>query len=145
MKLIYTTANPRIKFELEVPTGKEAFRMIAVLQSLFEEKECGCCKSKNIVCGYRKVEENDYFNWACADCGAQLDIGQNKDGKGLFVKRWDKDTKQNKPNNGWYIYQGRATGYTPPATRPQQPAKQQDARDSYDTPVGGGATEEIPF
>lgn len=105
MKVTYTTPNGRLSFEVECATGKAAFEVVAAIQELFEEEACGCCKSAHIRCDVREISNNKYFKLLCNSCGATLDFGQNKDGKGLFVKRYDKDTKDRLPNNGWYIYQ----------------------------------------
>ncbi len=104
MKVSYTTESGRLTFEAELPSVKHAFEFVALLQEIFEEPECGCCHSKNIKHQSRIHQDNQYLNLSCADCGAQLDIGQKKDGKGIFVKRWDKDAQQAKPNKGWYVY-----------------------------------------
>ena len=103
VKLTYTTPNQRLTFEVEVQTGKQAFEVVAGIQELFEEADCGCCKSGNIRCNVRVHDENKYFSLVCNDCGAQLDFGQKKDGKTLFCKRRDED-KQVLPNRGWYVY-----------------------------------------
>lgn len=105
MKMIYTTPNGRLAFEIEVATGKVAFEVAAAIQELFEEECCGSCKSKNIRFDVRTINENKYFKMRCSDCNATLDFGQKKDQKSLFAKRQDKD--RNKiPNNGWYHYKG---------------------------------------
>lgn len=105
MEVKYTVPNGRLTFTFDVQTGKQAFQAVAKIQELFEEPECGCCQSKAIACACREWEGNQYYNLKCSACGAQLDFGQNKDGKGLFVKRWDKETNSPMPNRGWYVYQ----------------------------------------
>lgn len=105
MKLTYTTPNGRLAFEVDVTTGKQAFEVVAGVQELFEEPACGCCKSANIRCSVRDHDNNKYFSLVCADCGAQLDFGQKKDGKTLFCKRRDEN-KQAMPNRGWYVWHG---------------------------------------
>ncbi len=107
MKVSYTTVNGRLTFEVEVTTGKQAFEVVAAVQELFEEAACGCCKSAHIRCDVREYDSNKYFKLVCNDCNAQIDFGQHKDGKGLFIKRFDKDTKAALPNRGWYVWQGR--------------------------------------
>jgi len=111
MKLSYTTVNGRTKFELEVATGKQAFEALANMQELFEEPMCCCCKSTNIKCQVQRTKDDDtYFKYACNACGAQLDIGQRKDGKGMWIKRVDKDEQGVYVDigvNGWYKYKDR--------------------------------------
>jgi hypothetical protein len=106
VKVTYTTPDGRISFEVEVASGKMAFEVIAAIQELFEESACGCCKSGAIQRQVREFDGNKYFKLVCTACGAQLDFGQHKDGKGLFIKRRDEN-KRELPNRGWYIYQGR--------------------------------------
>ena len=105
MQVKYTTPNGRLTFEQEVTTGKQAFEFVAAVQALFEEASCGCCKSESIRCNTRDHDGNRYYELTCNSCGAKMDFGQNKDGKGMFAKRTDKDTYQPLPNRGWYIYQ----------------------------------------
>ena len=45
----------------------------------------------------------------CRGCGAQFDFSQHKEGGGLFAKRFDKDSRSELPNGGWYIYQGNSS------------------------------------
>jgi hypothetical protein len=104
MKLTYRTPNGRFTFEVEVPTGKAAFECVAAIQELFEIEVCGCCESKHIRHDVREFGGNKYFKMICNVCGAQLDFGQHRDGKGLFVKRRDEN-KQSLDNGGWYVYQ----------------------------------------
>lgn len=107
MKLSYMSPNGRVKFECDVQTGKTAFEVIAAIQELFEEACCGACKSKEIRCDVREFKGNKYYKMVCLACEAQLDFGQNKDGKGMFPKRYDKENRL-MPNRGWYIYQRKA-------------------------------------
>lgn len=106
MKVTYTTQNGRLTFEMDLANGKLAFEAIAAIQELFEEPCCGLCQSERIRCDTREFDGNKYFKMVCNDCGGQLDFGQHKDGKGLFVKRKDEN-KQNFPNRGWYVWQGK--------------------------------------
>jgi hypothetical protein len=103
MLVRYTTPNHRLTIELDVTTGKQAFELVAAIQELFEEGYCGCCKSDRIRCDVREFDGNSYYKIVCMDCNAQIDLGQHKNGKGLFIKR----TKDGKvlPNSGWYVWQ----------------------------------------
>ncbi len=107
MKMTYTTADGRLSFEIEVSTGKQAFQQVAGIQELFEQAHvCGACKGKRIHCEVREHGGNQFYNLRCCDCRAQFDFGQKKDGKGMFPKTHDKDTKQALPNGGWYVWSG---------------------------------------
>ena len=100
MKLTYTTANGRIKAELEADTHRELFAQIAKFQEVFEESKCGKCGSENLRFVVRNVDDNEYFELRCMDCGAKLAFGSMKKGGGLFPKR--KDAEGNwLPDRGW--------------------------------------------
>lgn len=130
MKMRYTTPNGRLTFELEADTGKAAFAVIARIQELFEEPDCGQCGSKNIRCSVRHIEDYTYYSLVC-ECGAQLNFGQNKDGKGLFVKRKD-ETGEEVGKRGWYHWQ---PSNQDSEGRRYQPAKQQSTHsDENDVP-----------
>jgi hypothetical protein len=103
MRVTYTTPNGRLRFELEVSTGEQAFEVVAGIAELFEEPGCGLCDSKRIRHEVREFDGNHYYKLLCTDCGATVDFGQHKDGKGLFLKRRNKDNQPH-PNRGWYRY-----------------------------------------
>lgn len=100
MKLRYTTANGKVSVEFDGESQKDLFSQIASFQEVFEETKCGKCGSENLQFIVRTVEENDYYELRCKDCGARLAFGVNKKGGGLFPKRKDKDGKW-LPNGGW--------------------------------------------
>ena len=98
-KLTYTTANGRVSAEFEADTQREFFAQIARFQEVFEESKCGKCGSENLKFVVRTVDDNEYFELRCLDCGAKLAFGSMKKGGGLFPKRKDGDNWL--PNNGW--------------------------------------------
>lgn len=93
------------KFEFEASSPKDIFEKLALLDSLFTETTCGCCGSAEISYVNRPVENGSYLELRCRKCRAQLSYGQNKDGKGIFMKNWDSEAKCPLPNRGWYVYQ----------------------------------------
>ena len=99
MKLSYTTANSRLTVELEADTHRELFAQISRFQEVFEETKCGKCGSEYLRFVVRTVDENEYFELRCMDCGAKLAFGSMKKGGGLFPKRKDGDNWL--PDNGW--------------------------------------------
>ena len=128
MKLTYTTASGRIIFEGEAQGVKAAFDILATLQELFEEPDCGCCKSKAIAANRRDIDNGCYYSWRCLDCGAQLDIGQKKDGKGMWAKRQDHPETR-----GWYVWSGREDrdeGCRQPSTPQRKPVGQPNLEES---------------
>ncbi len=138
MKMTYRSQNGRLQFEADIQNAKQAFELMGKIQEIFEEPACGCCKSESIRCSTREHDSNMFYNLVCNQCGAQLDIGQRKDGKGMWLKRTDKDGNRLE-NQGWYVYQ-RGENNSAPArdTRPSE------ARN----PFGGKApqdNESIPF
>tara|TARA_B100000085_G_C18456555_1_gene477107 strand:+ start:298 stop:633 length:336 start_codon:yes stop_codon:yes gene_type:complete len=100
MKLSYTTANNRITAEFEADTHRELFTQISKFQEVFEESKCGKCGSENLKFVVRTVDDNEYFELRCADCGAKLAFGSMKKGGGLFPKRKDADGNW-LPDGGW--------------------------------------------
>lgn len=111
MKVLYTTRNNRMTFELEGKTHTDIFEQIAAVQEVFEQTECVRAgkKSDNVKFVVREdAEENKYYELVCQDSDpelryAKLAFGQHKKGGSLFPRRKDKDNKY-LPNNGWVIY-----------------------------------------
>jgi DNA-directed RNA polymerase subunit RPC12/RpoP len=99
MKVTYTTKNNRLKVEIEGESQKDVFESLAKFQEVFDENACGKCASENLKFIVRNVEDNQYYELRCADCGAKLAFGVHKKGGGLFPKRKDGDNWL--PNNGW--------------------------------------------
>ena len=110
MKVSYTTTDNRKTFEADVPNMAKSIQFIADIQEIFEEASCGCCKSSDIKCQAKPWQDGVILNLMCRGCGAQLDIGQRKEGGGLWIKRTDKDGAP-KGVNGWYRYQRQSGGY----------------------------------
>jgi ribosomal protein S27E len=134
MKIRFIPGQPPT-FEVEAGSAKQAFERLALIQSLFSETECGCCKSKNIYYTVRKVTDGQFMEMRCLDCRAQLDFGQMRDSDTIWVKKWDKETKSPLPNRGWYIWkrESDANDAQPPATGASQPNQEQPA-DSHRAP-----------
>lgn len=93
--------NEKLEFEVEAGGQKEMFKELATLQEIFGEEDCQLCHKKNIKFVVRTVEDNDYFELRCNDCGAILSFGQHKKGGTLFPKRKD-DNNTYLPNKGWH-------------------------------------------
>ena len=102
MKAKYKVGD-KLEFELDGAGQKELFKEIASVQEIFGEAKCGICGSENIKFVVRVVEDNEYYELRCLDCGAVLSYGQHKKGGTLFPKRKDADGNYTK-NNGWYKY-----------------------------------------
>jgi hypothetical protein len=110
MKLHYK-ANDRLTFEIDGEGEKEIFRELAAIQEIFGETKCGMCGSTNLRFVSRIVDDNEYFELRCKDCGAVLAFGQHKKGGTLFPKRKDKEGNR-LPNNGWHKWDGNKTETT---------------------------------
>jgi len=102
MKAKYKVGD-KLEFELDGAGQKELFKEIASIQEIFGEVKCGICGSENIKFVVRVVDDNEYYELRCMDCGAVLSYGQHKKGGTLFPKRKDADGNYTK-NNGWYKY-----------------------------------------
>ncbi len=100
MKLTYTTKNGRISVEIEGDSQRELFAQINKFQEVFEEDVCGKCGDGKIKFVVRTVDDNQYYELRCANCGARLSFGANKKGGGLFPRRKDSDGKW-LPDSGW--------------------------------------------
>tara|TARA_B100001939_G_C16924009_1_gene610680 strand:- start:1135 stop:1470 length:336 start_codon:yes stop_codon:yes gene_type:complete len=105
MKAKYKVGD-KLEFELDGAGQKELFKEIASIQEIFGESKCGICGSENIKFVVRTVEDNEYYELRCMDCGAILSYGQHKKGGTLFPKRKDADGNYMK-HNGWYKYTGK--------------------------------------
>lgn len=104
MKALYNVNN-KLQFEVEGKGQKEIFKELATIQEIFGEETCGSCKKDNIKFIVRNVEDNDYYELRCNECGSSLSFGQHKKGGTLFPKRKD-DQGNYMPNRGWYKWQG---------------------------------------
>lgn len=100
MKVLYTP-NEKLSFELEGSGQKEIFKELALIEEIFAENKCGVCNKTNIRHMVRNVDDNNYYELRCSDCGAMLAFGQHKKGGTLFPKRKD-DEGNYLPNKGWY-------------------------------------------
>lgn len=100
MKLRYRI-NDKLECEVEGDGQKEIFKELATLQEIFGEEKCGSCGKNNLRFVVRNVEDNDYYELRCSDCGSVLSFGQHKKGGTLFPKRKD-DSGNYLPNKGWY-------------------------------------------
>ena len=105
MKITYQTKNKRLQVELEANTVKDAFKELAEFQDVFDEEQCGLCKSDTIKFQVRTVDGNDYFEMRCLACGARLSFGQHKVGDSLFPKRKKDDGTFDREHKGWYKWQ----------------------------------------
>lgn len=102
MKVIYK-ANDHLSFELDGAGQKELFKELSTIQEIFGENNCGLCKKSNLKYVVRNVDDNDYFELRCNDCGGVLSFGQHKKGGTLFPKRKDEQNNYME-NRGWHKY-----------------------------------------
>lgn len=142
MKMIYA-ASPELTFEVEVGNSKDAFAKLHEIQDVFTENSCGCCESKNVRFDVREFDGNTYYKMLCRDCRAQFEFGSHREGGTLFGKRWDKEAKQEKPNRGWFVFQGERYQSEHPAARRErsdyvatQPDRTPTPRPQTATPAG---------
>ena len=98
MKVTYQ--GKRISVEIEGENQSELWAKLGDFQETFEEPCCGKCGKDNLRFVVRTVEDNNYHELRCLDCGAKLAFGVHKKGGGLFPNRKDKDGKL-KGKNGW--------------------------------------------
>lgn len=103
MRVVYTSANNRVRVEFDADGTKALFGHLSQLADVLEVEPCGQCKSTAVVHEHRVRQTFDYYSFRCRSCGAELSLGQYKDGRGLFVKRQDEDGKP-VGKNGWHHY-----------------------------------------
>jgi len=99
MKVTYTTVNG-MSVELDGDDQKSIFKNLGAFQEVFDETTCAKCGSTHVRFITRMVEDNEYFEIRCLDCGATLSFGQTKKGNRLFPKRKDKEGNW-LPDRGW--------------------------------------------
>lgn len=51
---------------------------------------CELCQSENVVLDSNKAEGFTFVKIKCLDCNARSQMGQFKDGSGIFFKKWEK-------------------------------------------------------
>ena len=101
MKVNYTTLNKRLNVEIDAESVKDVFKKLAEFQEVFDESNCGLCKSDNLQFVVRTVDSNDYYELRCKGCSAKLAFGQLKAGGSLFPKR-----KEHYESKGWHKWNG---------------------------------------
>lgn len=141
MQIERTLPDGKTKFIMEASSPKEAFIKLALIDDLFSEGECGVCKSKEIRFVNRKVDNGSYLEMRCMACRAQLSYGQNKEGNGIFLKKWDKENRCPMPNGGWYVYQ-QGGGRSDDHHHNQDPPQQQRRDSGMEAPP---PSNDIPF
>lgn len=120
MEAQYKTRDGRLLVKVDADSPEDLFKRVAAVQKVFEaESECGCCHSTDIRFRVRTIEENDFYELLCRNCGARFEFGQNKKGGGLFPKR--RNDAGPLPNRGWAKYEPIAiaagTAHLPPPCR----------------------------
>jgi len=106
MKLTY--CNGPFTVEFEAATQKEMVVHLARFQAIFEEDECGLCKSKNIKFNFRKAGKSQFHEMICKDCGGQLPFHLNDNTEGtMYVTRKLPNGSYDYKNKGWTKWSGK--------------------------------------
>ena len=100
MKINYTSRSGRVSVELDAETQRDAFQQLSDFQEIFDEVACGKCASENLRFVVRTVDDNQFYEIRCMDCGARLEFGSMKQGGRLFPRRKDKEGNW-LPDRGW--------------------------------------------
>ena len=108
--------NEQLSIDVEAEDVKKLFEGLANVQEVFGDNKCGACKSTEIRCCVRTVEDNSFYELVCNKCHCKVAFGHNKTGGGMYPKRYQTDSKgkavkdktTGKPiyleNNGWTKY-----------------------------------------
>jgi len=73
-----------MRLTMEAQNMKDIFKWSGVYSIL--PKKCDSCQSPNLHLSHKSPKGNDYFSLKCADCGAEGNFGQTKDGGNLYYK-----------------------------------------------------------
>ena len=101
--------------------NKEVVKTLSDWDNVFRHRRCGMCESDNTHLRHRLAQEYDFYEWHCHECNANLQMGQAKEGNGLFI-RWDAE---------WERY--------------QKPDGQQQTQQTQQQPVAAVSDSQIPF
>jgi DNA-directed RNA polymerase subunit RPC12/RpoP len=115
-------------FKVEDKTETGIFEQLAGLQDVFGETTCGLCGKHNLRFAVRRVEDSNYYEVQCQDCGGKLALSKNKKGEtlysvrklknGLPAKYDDKEGPFDYKTKGWHKWeQGKNP---PPAAKPKK-------------------------
>lgn len=119
----HINVTDKLSFEIESDTEEETFKGIARVQEIFDNAECGKCKSYNTryVCR-QDSDENDWLEVVCKDCRAKLIFGRTKKKGQIYPKiKWTQLSQKQQeqraneeayaekhygylPDNGWFLY-----------------------------------------
>lgn len=110
MKVKYR--NQKFEVEFEGEKQHSIIEQIASFQEVFEENQCGNCKSENIAFVVRKNGKNKFYELHCRECHHKADLGTRQEDLTMYVKRLEVDSKGKavkkddkvvrKGKNGWY-------------------------------------------
>jgi phage FluMu protein Com len=93
-----------LTIEVEAEQQKDLFRVLAGAQEVFGEKNCGKCKSGDVLFRVRTVKGLEFFELVCGRCRAVLQLGVHREGGTLFPRRHaelEGGVKEWLPDNGW--------------------------------------------
>ncbi len=117
MEANYKAFGGRLLVKFDCTTVKELFEQLGdIAEVLDADHACGKCMSPHIFPRVRETSGTDtngkpglfdYYELVCGECEARLSFGQNKDQKGLFPKRFNKDGSP-MDHRGWHIYKALA-------------------------------------
>lgn len=102
-----------LSFEVEGKEQKDVFEQLASIQEVFGSEICELCKKGNLQFVVRNVEDNNFYEIKCKDCGGKLALSQNKKGGSLYPVRKLKNGLPSKVDdegpfdfttNGWHKY-----------------------------------------
>lgn len=89
---VQVKVSPTTIITAEADTQAVLFKQLASLTEVFGEEKCAKCGGGYIY-RVREVDGDEYFEAVCTnrECRAKLSIGQAKDKKNLFPKRYRQE------------------------------------------------------
>lgn len=76
-----------LTFEVEGEKEIDALSKAAAFTTMPDQ--CGMCQSKNVALDSNKAESFTFVKIRCLDCRARSQMGQFRDGSGIFFKKWE--------------------------------------------------------
>lgn len=101
--------RPNVWLEIDCDTPADAVKEMSLYQEILSEEKCGRmdCGSTEVRFEHRLAQGYDFYGMTCMKCRARIDLGQIKEGDGMWFKRKLPNGEYDKDHNGWYMWKER--------------------------------------